>query len=146
MTERPEVAISGHIGWRAASVAGVAYTLVVFIIAFAVGTVRVTLVAPRLGPLVAVILEAPIVLGASWGASLWCIRRFHVSRASGARIMMGAVAFSVLMVLELGVSVMVFGETVDHYIAKNATVAGAVGLAVQVCFAVIPRIQSALRS
>jgi hypothetical protein len=121
------------------------YTLVVFLIAFTVGTIRVTLVTPRLGALVAVILEAPIVLAASWSVSRWCIRRFQLSRDSGVRVMMGAVAFSALMLLELGVSAFVFGETLDHYIAKNATIPGAIGLAMQVCFATIPRIQSALR-
>ena len=91
----------GSIDWRAPSWAGIAYTLGVFAFAFAVGTVRVTLVAPRLGTLLAVVLEAPIVLAVSWQVSLWCTRRFNVSRDSRARILMGALAFSILMLLEL---------------------------------------------
>jgi hypothetical protein len=137
---------SGFIGWRAASRAGVAYTLGVFVVAFAVGTIRVTLVAPLLGPLLAVLLEAPIVLAVSWHVSLCCIRRFNVSRDPRARALMGAVAFAVLMSLELGVSVLAFGETFEHYLAKYATPPGIIGLAMQVVFATLPWVQCHLRS
>jgi hypothetical protein len=137
---------SGFIDWRAASRAGIAYTLCVFVFAFVVGTIRVTLVAPRLGTLLAVVLEAPIVLAVSWRVSLWCNRRFNVSRDPRARTLMGAVAFSVLMLLELGVSVLAFGETLDHYFAKYASTPGVIGLAMQVCFATIPWVQCHLRS
>jgi hypothetical protein len=136
----------GSIDWRAASWAGFAYTLGVFVFAFAVGTIRVTLVAPRLGTPLAVIIEAPIVLAVSWRVSLWCTRRFNVSRDARARILMGAAAFAVLMLLELGFSVLVFGETVSHYIAKFTSTPGVIGLLMQGCFATLPWIQSHLHS
>jgi hypothetical protein len=137
---------SGSIDWRAGSWAGFAYTLGVFVFAFAVGTIRVTLVAPRLGTLLAVIIEAPIVLAVSWRVSLWCTRRFNVSRDTRARILMGTVAFAVLMLLELGFSVLGFGETVNHYFAKYTSTPGVIGLVMQGCFATLPWIQSHLRS
>lgn len=137
---------STSINWRVATWAGIAYTACVFIFAFAVGTIRVTLVAPRLGTLPAVILEAPIVLAVSWQVSLWCNRRFSVDRDSRARTLMGAVAFSLLMLLELSFSVFVFGETVGHYFVRTASMSGAIGLATQVCFAAIPWIQCHLCS
>ncbi len=137
---------SGSIDLRAAFWAGFAYTLGVFVFAFAVGTIRVTLVAPRLGTLLAVIIEAPIVLAVSWRVSLWCTRRFNVSRNSRARILMGAAAFAVLMLLELGFAVLVFGETVSHYFAKYTSAPGVIGLVMQGCFATLPWIQSHLRS
>ncbi len=137
---------TGHIDWRTITQAAVAYTLGVFVIAFSVGTIRVLLVAPRLGALIAVILEAPIVLAVSWGVSLWCIRRFNVSRIFHTRILMGVIAFAILMLLEIGVSAWVFGETVEHYLTKFGTAPGAVGLAMQICFALIPWAQCTLRS
>jgi hypothetical protein len=127
----------GFIDWRAALRAGIVYTLCVFVFAFVVGTIRVTLVAPRLGELLAVILEAPVVLAVSWRVSLWSNRRFNVSRDSRARVLMGIVAFLSLMLLELGFAVLVFGESLDHYFAKFPTTPGAIGLAMQVCFAAI---------
>jgi hypothetical protein len=137
---------AGFGGWRAASRAGVAYTLGVFVFAFAVGTIRVTLVAPRLGPLLAVLLEAPIVLAVSWRVSRWCIRRFNVSCDPRARVLMGTVAFAVLMSLELGVSVLAFGESFEHYLARYATLPGSIGLAMQGVFATFPWAQRDLRS
>ncbi len=137
---------SGSIDWRAASLAGFAYTVGVFVFAFAVGAIRVTLVAPRLGTLLAVILEAPIVLAVSWRVSLWCTRHFKVSRDARARILMGATAFAVLMLLELGFAVLVFDETVSHFLGKYTSTTGVIGLAMQGCFATLPWIQSHLRS
>jgi hypothetical protein len=136
---------SSFIDWRTASRAGIAYTLVVFVFAFAIGTIRVTLIAPRLGALLAVILEGPIVLAVSWRVSQWCNRHFKVSWNPRARVLMGAVAFAVLMLLELGVSVLAFGETLDHYFAKYASTPGVVGLAMQVGFATIPWVQCRMR-
>jgi hypothetical protein len=46
--------------------AAIAYVLSVFAAAFGIGAVRVTLVAPRTGPLLAVALEVPLVLALSW--------------------------------------------------------------------------------
>ena len=43
-----------------------AYVLSVFAAAFVIGAVRVTLVAPLTGPLLAVALEVPLVLALSW--------------------------------------------------------------------------------
>lgn len=132
--------------WRTASWAGVVYTLCVFLFAFAFGTIRVTLVAPQVGDLLAVILEAPIVLALSWRISTWCTQRFNVRSASLVRLLMGAVAFSVLMLLELGFAVLVFGEPLGHYFSKFKSTPGAIGLAMQCLFAVIPLAQSHLRS
>ncbi len=134
------------IRWRAAAWAGIAYTLAVFVFAFAVGTIRVTLIVPRLGPLVAVLIEAPIVLAVSWLAALWCTRHFNVSRDAAARIRMGTVAFTCLMLLELGFSVLVFGEPVGHYFVKYTSGPGVIGLVMQACFATLPWIQRNLPS
>lgn len=131
----------GAIDSRTLFLAGITYTLGVFAFAFVVGAIRVTLVAPRVGTFVAVVLEAPIVLAVSWQVSLWCTRHFNVGHDSRARVLMGTIAFSVLMLLELGFSVLVFGETVDHYLAKYASTPGVIGLAIQVCFATLPWVQ-----
>jgi hypothetical protein len=128
------------------STAGVAYTLIVFAVAFVVGAVRVTLLAPRVGALLAVLVEAPIVLMVSWQASTWCVRRFCVPAVPGVRARMGVVAFAALMTLELGVAVLAFGETLAHYLAKFATAPGLVGLAVQGGFATIPWLQCRVRT
>ena len=59
-----------------------AYTLPVFALAFALGALRVTLVAPATGPLLAVALEVPLVLALSWIIAGPVLRRWplHGSR------------------------------------------------------------------
>lgn len=128
--------------WRVAIRAGIAYTLGVFMFAFVIGAVRVTLLVPRLGELPAVLLEAPVVLTVSWWISIWCCRRFKLSLEPHTRALMGIVAFATLMLVELGVAVWVFGESLDLYFAKFTKTAGVVGLVMQVCFAAIPWLQA----
>jgi hypothetical protein len=135
---------SSGVEWRAAVLAALAYTtgVFVFVFAFAVGAIRVTPVAPCLGALLAVVLEGPVVLAMSWLLAGWCISRLRVGPDSRTRVLMGAVAFAALMALELAVSVGVFGERPDQYLARFGTAPGAVGLTMQVCFALIPWAQS----
>lgn len=134
------------VNWKGAAWACIAYTAIVFVFAFAVGAIRVTQITPRLGAVPAVLLEAPIVLAVSWGVSLWCTRRFRVDRDSRLRTLMGVVAFSLLMLLELSFSVFMFGETVGDYLVRMASISGAIGLATQVCFAAIPWVQCCFSS
>jgi hypothetical protein len=85
-----------------ATKAGALYAIIVFVIGFILGTIRVLLVAPRLGETTAVILEAPMMLAASWFVCRWCGDRLDVRRTVPARSLMGFVAFLVLMSAEIG--------------------------------------------
>lgn len=118
--------------------AGIAYAAVVFALGFAFGTVRVLLLVPRVGATLAVLMEAPLMLAASWWVSRRCTQYFSVEAAAAARIVMGAVAFTVLMTLELALALLVFARTPAEYLASFQSAAGAVGLAAQVCFATFP--------
>ena len=46
--------------------AGALYAIIVFVIGFILGTIRVLLLAPRLGETMAVSLEVAFILTASW--------------------------------------------------------------------------------
>ena len=48
--------------WSRDVAAGCVYALLTFFVGFVLGTLRVLLVAPRLGAIVAVSLEAPVIL------------------------------------------------------------------------------------
>ena len=93
-----------------ATEAGAIYAIVVFLIGFILGTIRVLLFTPRLGETTAVIIEAPIMLGASWFVCRWCVDRLDVGRTVAARLLMGLVAFLVLMSAEVGLGA-VFGRS-----------------------------------
>ena len=81
---------------RAAAV----YFGVVFAAAFALGMLRMLVLAPALGPLLAVALELPAVLALSWLVAGRVLR--HWPMALRGRTAMGALAFALLMAAEAG--------------------------------------------
>lgn len=82
-----------HARWLKAAFA----YLPVFAVAFALGALRVTLVAPQTGALAAVALELPLVLALSWAVAGRVLRRWP----QAPRAAFGALAFALLMLLEL---------------------------------------------
>ena len=121
--------------------AGSVYAFLTFLAGFALGTLRVLLVAPRLGATAAVSLEVPVILFASWQLSRWCTRRFGVREAVGPRVLMGTVAFVILMAAEIGVSVFVFRRSPADHFAGYRSLSGVLGLAAQLAFATFPFLQ-----
>ena len=134
--------IGGAPQWRRSVGAAFAYAASVFSVGFGLGAIRLTLVAPRVGATVAVLLEAPVILTASWYLSKVIIARFRVPAEFGARALMGATAFAVLMGCELALSALVFDRSASQFVLQYASVPGLIGLAAQVCFAVFPLCQA----
>ena len=126
-------------------VAAFAYWAVVFAAGFILGTLRVLALAPRLGEVAAVTLEIPLMLAVSWVASRGVCRRFAVPARLTPRILMGGVAFALLIIAEAALSVYAFGRTAGEWAGFLGTPAGLLGLAGQVGFAMIPAVQAALR-
>ena len=121
--------------------AGIAYAIVVFLIGFGLGTFRVLLLIPQVGETVAVSLETPLMLAASWFVCRWCLDWLDVPRTVEARSLMGAIAFAVLMSVEVYLAVLAFGRSMTEHLASYASVAGAIGLAGQILFATFPVVQ-----
>src|SRR5258706_9735691 len=74
--------------------AGVAYAVTVFAIGFLLGTARILLLVPYVGSTIAVSVEAPIILTASWYVWRIWMRRLVVSAEIRTRILVGTVAFA----------------------------------------------------
>jgi len=121
--------------------AGVTYFAIVFAAGFALGTLRVLLLIPQVGELPAVLLELPLMLGISWLASAKLIARFQVPPRIPARATMGAVAFTLLMLAELTLSLTLFGSSLNDFTRSLTTPQGIIGLAGQTLFALMPVIQ-----
>ena len=115
--------------------AAFAYTLSVFVFAFVIGALRVTFVAPRTGPLIAVATEVPLVLALSWIVAGRVLARWRLVQAQVAA--MALLSFAILMVLEL-LTALAFGQTSAQFLSAMTTPAGALGLAGQIGFALIP--------
>ena len=122
----------------AAMVAGLLYFAAVFAIGFALGTLRVLVVIPRLGELVAVLLELPVMLALAWPICGALLRRFAVPPGLAPRLAMAATAFGVLMAAELVMSVVVFGQTPAQHWGSYHRLAAQLGLAGQMVFALFP--------
>lgn len=121
-----------------AIIAGVSYFTLIFALGFALGAIRILVIAPRLGSTGAVFLEVPIMLTASWILCGWLVRRFRVSPVIGARLAMGITAFALLMLAELGVSVFVFDRSPAEHVATYLSWSAVPGLAAQIAFAAMP--------
>ncbi|HSF62739.1 MAG TPA: hypothetical protein VLA78_00005 [Paracoccaceae bacterium] len=117
--------------------AALAYFALVFAAGFALGTARVLLLAPRLGETGAVALELPVMIALSWLSASWVLRRRPLPPGAP-RLAMGAVAFALLMGAEAALAVLAFGQTPAAWAAALATPPGALGLAGQILFALIP--------
>lgn len=121
-----------------AILAGLAYFGVVFAAGFALGTLRVLVLAPKLGESTAVLVELPIILAVSWVACRWLIARLRVPKMLTDRLVMGGLAFAVLLGAEIGVSVLGFGRTLSAHLQQYQQLPTLIGLAGQVLFASFP--------
>ena len=114
---------------------GLSYFAIVFGIAFLFGTVRTLVLEPRLGE-AAVLVELPIIVGASWAvarALLWR-RRFSLTQ----RAVVGGSAFALTMLAEIVLAWLMRGQDPAAWAADVATPIGLAGLAGQVAFGVMP--------
>ncbi|WP_136645383.1 hypothetical protein [Tabrizicola sp. YIM 78059] len=122
--------------------AAVSYFAAVFAVAFVLGALRVTLVAPQTGPLLAVALEVPLVLALSWLVAGLVLRRWPMARRE--RLALGGLAFVLLMLAELSLA-LAFGQTPARFLSDLATPPGALGLAGQIGFGLIPALHGQRR-
>jgi hypothetical protein len=117
--------------------AAIAYWAVVFALGFVLGTVRVLWLAPLIGLLPATALELPVMLGASWLASGWLVRRFGIA-AQGEALAMGLAAFALLMTAECALAVTMMGQNPAQWLVDLRQPHALLGLAGQVIFGLIP--------
>ena len=117
------------------------YFAAVFTVGFLLGVARTLLIAPRTGDLPAVALELPIILAVSWVACGWAIRRHHVARDTGDRVVMGLASLGLLLAAELAVSTLIAGRSLDQHMAFYRTAPVLLGLCGQLVYAALPLIR-----
>ena len=130
---------------RAPIKAGAVYFGLVFAVAFLLGVVRTLVIAPRLGATLAVSLEAVVLLTFSWFACGAFVKTFRVPSAPASRALMGATAFVLLMAAEFAFGALL-GRPPAVQIRAFATTPGAIGLAAQIGFAMLPLLRVAVRA
>jgi hypothetical protein len=132
MTTEPPIA-----GYRRIASFALRYWAAVFSIGFVLGTVRTLWLAPATGELAAVAIELPVMLAASWLVAGRLLRARPLAGLAAAAIA-GLLALALLLASELALAVMLAGETPLRWLEALGQPPGALGLAGQVLFALIP--------
>lgn len=135
---------------RNAAVAGLMYFALLSVVGFALGTVRVFVLLPRLdmalGETIAVLIELPIILTISWVFCRWLVERFTVVEEMGPRLLMGGLAFALLLSAEFLLGSIGFGRTLSEQLPRYRNLPELLGLAGQLAFAAFPLVQALTRS
>ncbi|HEX3483686.1 MAG TPA: hypothetical protein VHT51_01410 [Micropepsaceae bacterium] len=127
---------------RNASLAGFWYFAIVFAAGFLLGTLRVLYVIPHLGETGAVLIELPLMLVISWIACGALLRRMSIPQHAGLRLVMGGVAFVLLMLAEMALAWFVLSRTPEAFIQSFASPNGAIGLVGQIAYALFPMVRN----
>lgn len=123
--------------------AGALYFLVVFGVGFVFGIVRTTLLAPRTGETLAVLIELPFILAIAWWSCRLILRGMALPPTLRSRLPMAVTAFALLMAAEAALSVVLFGRPIVSPLQLADSAAGALGFAGQVVFALFPLFMNA---
>jgi hypothetical protein len=118
--------------------AGALYFVLVFAIGFVLGIVRQLIVAPRLGSVTAVMMEAPLMLAASYFLARWLARLLTVEPQVLPRLLMGFTALALLLATEAIASNLLKGWTFDQWVQHFATPDGLISLVLFLLFAAMP--------
>ena len=114
------------------------YFATVFGAGFALGTVRVLLVVPRVGERTAELMEAPVMVAVSCLAARWIVRRFALPPAPSQRLAVGLIALVLMLAFEFGFVLQLRGLTIAEYFATRDRVSGTVYYLSLALFALFP--------
>lgn len=117
-----------------------AYAAIVFAVGFVLGSIRVFLVVPRIGVRWAELLEAPLMILASFWAARFMVWRWGLfGRAQCLVVGMFSLAF--MLLAEVGF-VLVQGLNIPEYITSRDSISGPVYLLSLGVFAAMPLLVS----
>jgi hypothetical protein len=118
--------------------AGAIYFAIVFVIAFALGTVRTLVLEPRLGETLAVACEIPFLVTAMFLASRWIVPR--LGAPSTMRLLyVGLLGLALQQIAEIAL-VLGSGETLAEHGAYLRTPAGMLYLSGLAAFVIMPNV------
>jgi hypothetical protein len=121
-----------------AILSGALYFAVVFAAGFALGTIRVLWLAPRIGERAAELAETPVMVALCWFAARGVVGRLSPRPSGAERAIIGAVGLALLLALEFGVVRSLRGLTIDEALGGRDPVAFAAYLVALVVFAALP--------
>lgn len=126
--------------------AGFAYFALVFAAGFALGSIRVPYLVPRLGERAAELIEMPFMFVVIWLAARFITRRFSLPAKALSRLGAGILALGLLVTAEVLVAVALQDRTLGEHVANRDPVSGIVYLAMLALFAVMPLVLTRVTS
>jgi hypothetical protein len=127
------------------TLASASYALLAFVAGFALAIIRVPLLEPNVGPLTAVLIEAPFILILSWLACRVVLRRYGAGGSTPLSLAgagaLGGVALLLLLLAELTLSLLM-GKSLSAFGQALVAPAGLLGLGLQLVFASFPIVQT----
>jgi hypothetical protein len=118
--------------------AGVVYFALVFGTGFLLGTIRTLWVVPRIGTRTAELMEMPIMLAVTIVAARWTVLQLSVPMIWSARIEMGCIALTLMLIAEFGFVLWIRGLPIKEYFATRDPVSGAAYYLLLIVFAIMP--------
>jgi hypothetical protein len=116
------------------------YFAIVFAAGVVLGTFRTLLVAPRIGELLATLIELPVILAIAWYACLWIMRRCRQIKTVQSALLVGGTALLFLLTAEALLSSVLSEMSLSQHFALYRQLPVQIGLLGQICFAFFPLI------
>ena len=123
---------------KRALTAGTAYFLALFALGFVLGTLRVVVVAPQFGPIIATTAEVPVMLAAAFIVCRWALRRWQVPSEAAIRWAMVVWFLALLFTFETLLGALLLGRSQTEQWGALLTPAGLIGLSAQIIAGVLP--------
>jgi hypothetical protein len=122
--------------------AGIFYFLGVFTLGFVLGAMRMFFLVPYTGPVIAVLIEIPLMLLFAWFFCRFLTGRLDISSAIYDRLLMGGVAIALVMAGEVLIVLLLLEGTVTGFFVAFDLPENRIGLGAQIAFALFPLVQS----
>ena len=121
--------------------AGFYYFLGVFAMGFILGAFRQFFLTPYTGPVIAVLIEMPLILLFAWYFCRFIIKKLAIASDLYGRLVMGLVAFCCLIIGEVMMAVLLEQRQAMDFFLMFDLPENRIGLGGQVAFALFPVIQ-----
>ena len=118
--------------------AGLVYFAFVFGAGFALGSIRVPFLVPRIGVRYAELLEMPFMFFAVLLSARYVVRRYRLPPVASVSFGVGFIALALLLAAEALLNFLVIGQSPTEYLASRDAVSGTAYVVMLGLFAVMP--------
>ena len=118
--------------------AGLVYFVLVFGAGFALGSIRVPFLVPRMGVRYAELLEMPFMFLAVLVSARYIVARYQLVPGASVRFSVGLIALALLLAAELLLNTLILRQSLTEYVASRDPISGAAYLVMLGLFAAMP--------